>query len=163
MKETDKQEQLENLGMFWEGECNFKIPLAESTKFAIAVLEKNMANITWNYLSIFENNPTTFPQTITILNGQSVAGIKIEELLQVKHYGEANKELVRKLKDETFKLDIETASALHNLAAKDEALTWGELRSGIVSMAHVDYAPPAAEELPKLADKGFNYLNKKSR
>jgi Fic family protein len=39
---------------------------------------------------------------------------------------------------------------LHALAGKNEALEWGNFRSGLVTIAGTDYLPPKAEELPGL-------------
>lgn len=157
-----KKDQLENLNMFWEGKYDFNIPVAKSVEFALFVFEKNLASITWNNMSSLEKNPATLPQTETILHGQSVTGIKIEELLQVKRYGDTAKKLIQLIKNNNFKVDTKTAFELHAVAGKDEALTFGEFRKSIVTIQGVNnYVPPGAEKLEDIAKKGFKYLNEK--
>lgn len=42
------------------------------------------------------------------------------------------------------------ACNLHHIAGKEEALEWGQFRSGGVLIAGTDYEPPAAGDLPGL-------------
>ena len=74
-------------GMFWDIGIDFQIPYFGDTEKVVFVFKKNLAEITWNCMSTLENNPSTLPQTQTILKGQSVSGLSIDDLLQVKNYG----------------------------------------------------------------------------
>lgn len=146
-------------GMYWDiGSFDFQIPRFDSVEKAIFIFDKNLAEITWNFIRSFENNPATLPQTQTILKGQSVAGISIDDLLQTWHYGEGAKELIRLLRRQEFDLTQECACAIHNHAGRDEALEWCVFRSLPVGIKSVEYAPPQAAELEKLAQQGFNFL-----
>lgn len=49
-----------------------------------------------------ENNPTTLPQTATILSGQSVGGISIFDLMQVKNYADGAKLLLALLQQKNL-------------------------------------------------------------
>ena len=73
-------------GMFWDIGIDFQIPYFGDTEKVVFVFKKNLAEITWNCMSTLENNPSTLPQTQTILKGQSVSGLSIDDLLQVKNY-----------------------------------------------------------------------------
>lgn len=106
-----------------------------------------------------ENNPTSLPQTRTILAGQSVGGISVFDLLQVKNYGDASKLLIDKVRSNTFALDKATACAIHNLSALEDALVWGTFRTGSVSIEGVEYLPPEASSLDSLAKTGLGWLN----
>lgn len=116
-------------------------------------------SITWNVLRVFESNPCTLPQARTILNGKSVEGLDVNNLLQVKNYGGSAKELVRLLRAGEFKLDIQTASALHRYVGYKDALEWGTLRNLNTGIHDVEYVPPSFKKLPHLAEKGFEFLN----
>ena len=145
------------LGFSWEP-VFLPLPREDMPGMALFIFQKNMAGIVWNSLGVFENNPSTLPQTETILQGQSVGGISIDQLSQVKRFGEGATQLVASIRCENFFLDIEFAKTLHALVGKEEALEWGKLRSHQVHIQGVSHVPPAANDLPFLAEKGFEYL-----
>ena len=109
-------------------------------------------------MGVFENNPSTLPQTETILQGQAVGGISIDQLTQVKRFGEGGRHLLAAVKSGNFRLDIKFAEQLHALVGKEEALEWGVLRDRQVHMHGVSHIPPAADKLPALAERGFACL-----
>lgn len=155
-----KSDMKDNLnGMFWEtAGRNFNIPHAGNTQNAVRVFQKNIAPITWHCMTTLEGNPTTLPQTETILKGQSVSGIRIDQLMQVKNYGDGAKKLVELLSEGTFALDAQTASILHGYVGKEDALTWGKFRDSDIAIGGVEYIPPSHEKLPHIAEKGFAFL-----
>lgn len=122
------------------------------------MFKKNMAGIVWNSLGVFENNPSTLPQTETILQGRAVSGISIDELSQVKRFGDGVTYLITFIKSGDFHLDIDFAGQLHAIIGKEEALEWGTLRSRQVHIHGVSHVPPAANELAELAENGFAFL-----
>ncbi|MCL1940022.1 MAG: Fic family protein [Desulfovibrionaceae bacterium] len=148
------------LGFSWEPTV-ISLPREDKPGEALFVFQKNMAGIIWNSLGVFENNPSTLPQTETILQGQAVGGINIDQLMQVKRFGEGATYLIASVKNRRFQLDIEFAKQLHALVGKEEALEWGVLRSKQVHIHGVSHIPPAASELPALAEKGFGFLRER--
>lgn len=90
-----------------------------------------------------------------------VGGISIDQLTQVKRYGEGAMHLIAAVKNKSFSLDIEFAKQLHTLVGKEEALEWGVLRSKQVHVHGVSHIPPAAHELFALAEKGFAFLRER--
>lgn len=147
-------------GMFWaHDDEKFDLPRIDGPKKASMIYRKNIVEITWNSLVSFERNPTTLPQTATILRGQSVGGVSIGDLLQVKNYGDAGKLLVDLVVAGDFGLNSETSCRLHQLAGKEDALEWGVFRYLKVGIYDVEYTPPDPEVLPDLARRGFAFLN----
>ena len=145
--------------MFWDvGSVTFDIPYIGDSKKAVFIYLQNRAEITWNAMSTLENNPTTLPQTETILNGYTVGGLDQYEMMQVVNYGKAGKELVRLIRADEFELTEACASHLHNFVGKEDALVWGSFRTKNVSIRGCQYTPPNADRLPTLAAKGFEYL-----
>jgi len=154
-----REKMLENLNIFWEYSPNCKLPSAGSSKNALHVFNKNIENIVYNFMSTLERNPTTLPQTATILKGQSVSGLKIDDMMQVKRYGDAAKALTTMITEGTFALNEKTACALHNIVGKEEALTWGKFRDSLVTILNLeDYTPPDSKLLSNIAVKGFVFL-----
>jgi Fic family protein len=154
-----KRKLLENIGIFWDGKVDLKILPAGSVKNALHIFKKNIASIAWNCISALERNPTTLPQTETILKGQSVSGISIDDLMQVKRYGDAAKKLIEIIDDENFFLDKNTVCTLHNIIGKEEALTWGKFRDSLVIIRDIhQYTPPDSGLLDSISGKGFSFL-----
>lgn len=148
-------------GMFWDiGSISFDIPYIGNSKKAVFIYQQNRAAITWNAMSTLEHNPTTLPQTVTILNGYTVGGLDQYEMMQVVNYGKAGKELVRLIRADEFELTQECASHLHNFAGKEDALVWGCFRTGDVGIQSCQYTSPDADKLPEIALNGFEYLEK---
>jgi Fic family protein len=155
----NREKMLENLSMFWEGGFDFRLPSAGSPKNALHIFNQNIVKIVYHFMSTLERNPTSLPQTATILHGQSVSGLTLDEVMQVKRYGDGAKSLMTMIADGTFALDAETACALHNHVGKDEALTWGKFRNSLVMILNVDeYTPPDSKLLHGIAAKGFSFL-----
>jgi Fic family protein len=152
-------EMLEKLGIFWQGGFDFKLPSAGSPKDALHIFKQNIAPITYHYVTTLERNPTKLPQTKAILEGQSVTGMSIDDMMQVKRYGDAATLLMEMVSNGAFALNEATACALHNCVGKEEALTWGKFRDGLVAILDVDqYIPPDSKLLTGIAAKGFAFL-----
>lgn len=147
-------------GMHWSvGAYRFDIPYIGDVEKATYIFNKNLVDITWNCMRTLEQNPSTLSQTRTILNGKSVDGLDINDLLQVKNYGDGARQLVNLLRNQEFAVDIETACVLHRLVGYKDALEWGVLRNLNIAIHDVEYIPPSFEKLPQLAQKGFDFLN----
>ena len=146
-------------GMHWSiGAFDFDIPFIGDTEKATYIFNQNLVDITWNCMRTLEQNPSTLPQTRTILNGKSVDGLDVNDLLQVKNYGDGARELVRLLREGEFGVNIGTACALHRFVGFKDALEWGTLRNLNTGIHDVEYVPPSFEKLPSLAEKGFEFL-----
>lgn len=146
-------------GMHWSiGAFDFDIPYIGDTEKVTHIFNQNLEDITWNYLRTLEQNPATLPQIRTILNGKSVEGLDVSDLLQVKNYGDGARELVRLLRAGKFSVNIGTACALHRFVGFKDALEWGALRNLNTGILDVEYVPPSFEELPSLAQNGFEFL-----
>lgn len=108
--------------MFWDSGEEFELPNIGDPIKASRLFLSNLTPFTWNSLSTLEDNPATLPQTATILAGQSVGGLSIDDLMQVKHFSDGSKILAKLIRDNNFKLDIDTACMIHSYVGKEEAL-----------------------------------------
>lgn len=89
----------------------------------------------------------TLPEVQTILDGITVGGHRISDQNMAINQAKAWEYLFSLVEQDRFTFDKETAIQIHNIAGKEEALEWGKFRSGYVSIAGSDYAPPAPEML----------------
>lgn len=104
-----------------------------------------------------ENRAVTFPQTKTILNGVNVPDVRIDDIQAILNMRDAWRFLLETI-DEPLTLDY--VCKLNEFIARNEALEWGKLRTGSVTISGTDYLPPipdfdkAARELEKILSEG---------
>jgi len=90
----------------------------------------------------------TLPEVNTLLEGITVGGHKLSDQQIAVNQGNAWRYLFSAVKDGDFCLSVEFVCALHALAGKEEALEWGQFRSGMVTIAGSEYLPPKVADLP---------------
>ena len=86
-----------------------------------------------------ENRVVTFPQTKTILNGVNVPNVRLDDIQAILNMRDAWRFLLDTF-DEPITLDY--VCKLNGFIARNEALEWGKLRSGLVAISGTDYEPP---------------------
>lgn len=86
-----------------------------------------------------ENRAVTFPQTKTILEGVNVPNVHLDDIQAILNMRDAWRYLMQTF-DEP--LTLEYICKLNEYIARNEALEWGKLRSGRVSISGTNYLPP---------------------
>jgi Fic family protein len=94
----------------------------------------------------------TLPEVQTLLEGITIGGHRLADQQIVLNQIEVWQTLFVWIKADKFELSPQKACELHRVAAKDEALEWGQFRSGGVTIAGTDYMPPLASDLTDLFD-----------
>lgn len=89
----------------------------------------------------------TVPEVQTLLDGITVGGHKLQDELITLNQIKAWRYFFTSAEDRTFSVSKDYVLRLHNLVANQEALTWGEFRTGQVSISGTDYLPPKAHGL----------------
>lgn len=92
----------------------------------------------------------TLPEVQTLLDGVTVGGRKLSDQQITLNQAAAWRLLFELVEQDRFEVSAAMAFKLHKVAAKEEALEWGQFRSGGVLIAGTDYTPPSAKELPSL-------------
>ena len=108
-----------------------------------------------------ENNPFTLPEVKTLIEGVTVGGHKIEDAQQVLNQAQSWRRLLHEVATGAFVPftdGLDSALRLHALVAKEEALEWGKLRTGTVSIAGTSHEPPAADTLQSVCRTGARAL-----
>lgn len=111
------------------------------------------------HTAALEGNPFTFPEVKTLLEGITVGGHKVSDEQQVLNLNRALSFVLDLVRKHQFTLNASTACAIQGLVAREEALTWGVFRDGMVSIAGTEHRPPPPQALPELFDQGAAYLN----
>ncbi len=89
----------------------------------------------------------TLPEVQTLLDGITVGGHRQNDQIITLNQANAWQFLFDSIHDKTFNLSKDFCCQLHKVAAQTEALTWGEFRTGGVTIAGSPYTPPIASEL----------------
>ena len=90
-----------------------------------------------------ENRAVTFPQTKTILEGVNVPNVHLDDIQAILNMRDAWRYLMQSFEEP---LTLEYICKLNEYIARNEALEWGKLRSGRVSIPGTDYLPPVPNE-----------------
>ena len=85
----------------------------------------------------------TFPDTKTILDGVSVANVKMSDVECILNLRDAWKYLVTNI-EKSFNLEF--VCKINEFVARNESLEWGVLRTGIVGISGTDYRPEIPEK-----------------
>ena len=105
-----------------------------------------------------EGNPFTFPEVKTLLEGTTVGGHRVADAEQVLNTAESWRELFALVEDGSFALTTDVACSLHGIAARDEALEWGALRTGRIGVAGTNMVIPPASALKARCEDGLDAL-----
>ena len=90
-----------------------------------------------------ENRAVTFPQTKTILDGINVASVQLDDIQAILNMRDAWRYLINTI-DEPLTLGY--ICKLNEFIARNEALEWGKLRTGRVSISGTEYMPPIPQQ-----------------
>jgi Fic family protein len=113
--------------------------------------------------SQLENNPVTFPEVKTLLDGVTVGGHKISDVQQILNIRDAWLTLFDDLKSGRFTPSKETFHKINRILAKDEAIYAGAFRNGSVSIAGTrNYKAPDHTKLDDIFDSEIPQILSKS-
>ena len=116
---------------------------------AIMLAKRQLAEFVWDAVNL-EGINFTLPEIQTLLDGITVGGHKVADQEIALNQSKAWRALFTWIEKNQFEVTAAKACALHHIAARGEALEWGNFRSGGVTIAGTDYVPPDADQLPAL-------------
>ena len=143
---------------------------APGTRVALFTFKTHLAGFVWDAAQL-ENNPYTFVEVKTLLDGVTVGGHKVSDTEQVLNLAESSKNLIELVQTGRFVLDKKTFPLLHGIIARNEALEWGVFR-GAGEELHYNarvhlgelgtHFPPATEagapELNRIFAEGVSHI-----
>ena len=137
--------------------CTFITSTPPDVRRACFRVRKILEEIVYDTVAL-ENNPFTFPEVKTLMDGITVGGHRLGDANQVINQAVSWRELLRQVQTDRFTVDAVNFKRLHALVAREEALTWGVFRNDRVSVAGTDFQPPAHTELDALFQRGLQAL-----
>lgn len=108
----------------------------------IFLAKRNIVDSIWKSANL-EGINITFPETNAIYEKLKVKEVDISEVNTILNLKHAWKEILSTIDEE---LNLEYICRIHNEVAKDEALTWGKLRTGTVGISGTNYIPKIPEK-----------------
>lgn len=114
-------------------------------------LAKKLIKHTIFFGAKMEGSNITFPQTETILNGVNVADVGLDDIQTVLNLRDAWRYMFSTLNEP---MSLEYICKINEYTARNEALEWGRLRTGNVSISGTDYVPPLPDKT--LAENKIN-------
>jgi len=118
---------------------------------AVMLAKRQLSELVCDAVNL-EGINCTLPEIQTLLDGITIGGHKIQDQQIVLNQAAAWGHLFNRVERGEFSVLPDVARELHAIAGKEEALEWGEFRSGGVKIAGTDYLPPEAKDLPGLFD-----------
>ncbi len=113
---------------------------------ALMIAKRQLAEFVYDAVNL-EGLNFSLPEIQTLLDGVTVGGHKLSDQQIAVNQGNAWRKLFELVLKKSFSISIETVCELHKIAAKEEALTWGEFRTGSVYISGTSYAQPHHSEL----------------
>lgn len=102
------------------------------TRAALFTFKTHMAGFVWDAAQL-ENNPYTFVEVKTLLDGVTVGGHKVSDTEQVLNLADSAKKLIELVQFGRFDLDKKTFTLLNGIIARNEALEWGVFAAKVKS------------------------------
>ena len=138
--------------------CTFTTSTVPDVRRACFRVRKVLEEVVYDTVYL-ENNPFTFPEVKTLMDGVTVGGHRLSDANQVLNQAASWRELLRQVEAGDFTVDAVNFKRLHALVAREEALTWGVFRNDRVSVAGTDYQPPDHRELDAVFQRGLSTLS----
>ncbi len=139
-------------------EARAKIAIEPDQKRALFIAERSRVDFVYNTAAL-EDNPFTYPEVQTLIDGITVGGHKITDSEQVLRLNQALSYVIALIKDVKFEFTAQIAKEIQTIAAKTEALELGVFRNGGVSVGGSTFKVPNADMLDTLYEQGKQTLN----
>lgn len=136
-------------------DCSYKIDSSNSimNKEKAIMLAKRMLPEYVFDTAKMENNPITFPEVQTLMDGVTIGGHKIDDVEQVLNIKNAWRLLLKSIENSTFSVSKDFFHKLNSTIAKNETIYAGKFRNGSVSIAGTSkYKAPKFDNLDEIFD-----------
>jgi hypothetical protein len=125
----------------------YELTLEQNTFLAKKLIVENIYNS-----AKLEGCNVTFPDTQTIIDGTSVANLKMSDVECILNLRDAWRYLLEHIREP---FNLEFACKINSFVARNESLEWGFLRYGRVGISGTNYIPeiPIREDTEKEINK----------
>lgn len=102
----------------------------------------------------------TVPEIQTLLGGVTVGNKNLHDQAIALNQINAWKVILNDVQNDKVEITKEYSHKIHHIAAKEDAMEWGQFRSGNVTIAGTDYLPPKPDELDHRFTQMIDTFNK---
>lgn len=135
-----------------------KIPTGDRN-YIIMYVRKMISEFVYD-MGNLENNPFTFPEVQTLLEGITVGGHKLSDQNQIINIKNSWDYALNIAFKNNLEVNKSTICSIHNIVAKDEALIVGDFRNGNIGIAGtVKYKCIDANNLESVFNNDLTYIN----
>ncbi len=140
---------------------DYKIPVSKTEankRKAIFKAKKMLPEYVFD-TSQLENNPVTFPEVKTLIDGITIGGHKISDVEQILNIKNTWNMLLESIESNKFAVTKEMFNKVNGIIAREEAIEWGKFRNGKVSIAGTKkYEAPDFNELNNIFDSEIDVI-----
>lgn len=106
-----------------------------------------------------EDNPMTYPEVKTLIDGITVGGHKVSDEQQILNLKEAWEKAFKYAKKDILIIDKKLFCDIHASVARKEAMEWGTFRTGNVGIGGTtNYTCPDPDKLDDIFFRGINNI-----
>ncbi|WBW49307.1 Fic family protein [Peptoniphilus equinus] len=109
----------------------------------IFLAKRNIIDAIWKSANL-EGINITFPETYAIYEKLKIQNVDIADVNTILNLKHGWQEVLSTINDA---LTLDYICRIHSEVSKDEALTWGKLRTGQVGISGTNYIPPLPDEM----------------
>lgn len=119
-------------------------------KKALALAYKMLPEYVFD-ISQLENNPLTFPEVKTLMDGVTIGGHRISDVEQILNIQSAWLDILSQIKNDSFIVSKKQFDQINGTIAKNEAIYAGAFRNGSTCIAGTKkYKAPNCKDLEKI-------------
>lgn len=142
----------------YDYKINIPSNIIPDKKFALFSAKRMLPEYVFD-TSQLENNPLTFPEVQTLIDGITIGGHKISDVQQVLNIKSAWNLMLDAVKANTFTVSKDMFHSINAVIAREEALEWGKFRTGRVGIAGTkNYVAPLYNELDEIFERELPVL-----
>lgn len=135
------------------------LPIGEKT-YILTYVRQMISEFVYD-MGNLENNPFTFPEVQTLLDGITVGGHKLSDQNQILNIKDSWDFVIKLSTKENVEINKNTICEIHSIVAKDEALIVGDFRNGNIGIAGTtNYKCINATNLKDIFENDINIINK---
>lgn len=113
---------------------------------ALQLAKRDLPALVYDAVNL-EGVAMTLPEVQTILDGVTVGGHRLSDQNMAINQARAWTYIFALVEQGSFQFNQKNVLKIHQIAGQEEALEWGQFRSGYVTIAGTHYEPPAPEDL----------------
>lgn len=115
-------------------------------EIALMLAKRSVAEFVYDAVNL-EGINFTLPEVQTLLDGVTIGGHPVSDQDITLNQAQAWKFIFSAIETDTFAMRKDFVCGLHEIAAHNEVLKWGQFRDAGVTISGTDYMPPHADQL----------------